>query len=138
MITPTKHTIAHIRSLYSSGLYHKADLMVRFLPYLNGQEDLQNILNYTSYPNIQKDLQNTIFALPLVFKVSEDYHTTLRESAENEFESVKKLKDRAPATFAENKTNALSKLKADLKAINEEFGTVFTTTDVTSRLYRDF
>ena len=138
MITPTKHTIAHIRSLYASGLYHKADLMIRFLPYLEGQEDLQAILNYTKYPEIRKDLQWIIFSLAYIFKASEEYHTTLRESAENEFESVKKLKDRAPATFEEDKKRAVSKLKASLTEINEEFDTTFTLTDVTSRLYRDF
>jgi len=125
----------HIRTLYSSGLYHKADILLRFMKEVQSPQTLTDLLHYKIYPEVLPELRMPIFGLAYIFAASEEYHTTLQSAAIHEHDEMVKDPKNAAATFPEIKSEATTKLTTKLKVINKEFGTSFTAYDIQSRLY---
>lgn len=132
----TSFTIRHIRTLYASGLYHKADIFLRFINDVKSPDTLENILNYSVEPEIAEEFRLNIFCLPFIFEASEEYHHTLRAHAVEEHQRMLEDPKNAAATFEKCKNSATKKLDAKLKFVNSEFGTSFTTYDIQSRIHR--
>ena len=130
-------TVGHIRSLYASGLYHKSDLMLRFITQLKTPETLIKVLNYGIQEEVREDLRMQIFGMSFVFDAADAYHKTLRESAILEHSLMIEDPKNAPAEFEQKKKKAEKILNEKLNFINKEFSTNFTVYDVQSRLFQD-
>lgn len=126
-----------IRVNYASGLYHKADIALNFLVYLNSPKDISGILNYTVMPEVRKDLKGTIVAVEKLLKANNDYQLEVCTLAVEDY--TKSLTGEvSEVIFTTDKKKSESKLKGIIKEINKEYKTTFNFFDVTSRFYREF
>ena len=138
MATLSRQTVEHIRVMYASGLYHKADLAIRFATYMDNPMDIIKVLDYNIYKDIRKDLQLSIYGMAYIFEASDEYHHKLRIAAAYEFENVLVDPRNAPAEFQQVKKFEEGKLRGKLQVINSEFNLSFSLYDIQSRLYRNF
>lgn len=130
----TSFTADHIRTLYTTGLYHKADLYLRFVYELKTPNTLDSVLNYSIYKDVRTDLQMKVFGMPFVHELLEDYHKELRHEAVSEHAAMIEDPANAVANFANVKRRLDAKASEKLKFLNEEFGFSFTVYDIQSRL----
>lgn len=134
----TKHTAGHIRELYASGLYHKADLAVRFIAHFENLEDLNAILCYTMFPEVREDLRMKIFGIPFIQEIAKEYHQELIVAANEEVDNVARLGKDAPNSFPIVQNKATGSLAQKVAFCNKEFGLSFTVNDLKRRIYRGF
>ena len=134
----TKHTAGHIRELYASGLYHKADLAVRFIAHFENLEDLNNVLCYVVFPEVRRDLRIKIFGVPFVQEIAKEYHQELIVAANEEVDNVARLGKDAPNSFPLIQNKADTALALKVSFCNKEFGFSFTVNDLKRRIYRGF
>lgn len=137
MATLSRQVVEQIRVMYASGLYHKADLAIRFATYMDNPLDIAKILDYNMYSDVRDDLRLTIYGIGFIFEASDEYHHKLRLAAASEFENVLIDPKNAPAEFQQIKKFEEGKLRAKLTVINEEFNLSFSVYDIQSRLYRN-
>ena len=135
MDTITPFLADHIRTLYSSGLYHKTDLFLRFITELKAPDNLLKVLNYVVHEDVRPELRIKIFGMAFIFELTDEYHKTLRQAAITEHFNMTEDPKNAPATFTQVKAHADKDLKEKLKFINKEFTTTFTVYDIQSRLH---
>ena len=128
----TKHNVEHIRILYLSGLYHKADLVLRFLTELKEPQELERILNYNVYQEIRPELQLPIYGMVFIKDLSDTYQDTLRHhiELENQFGES----DDYPMAVKKAKKD----LREKLKIINKEFNLSFSPYDLEQRICKFF
>ncbi len=127
-----KHTVNHIRTLYVSGLYHKADLVLRFLSELENPLEIQTILDYNCSPEVRPELRLPIYGIAFIQELSEEYHKTLRVAAEldGQVEGIEE--------FSQAKKKALCKMEDKLSIVNDEFNLSFSSYDIQSRICKFF
>ena len=130
MLELTPHTVGHIRSLFSAGLYHKSEIYLRFHLYFTSPQEFLDILNYTTYPDIRPDLSNRIISLSFVFDLVEEYRQQLRDHV------VADVPEEA-TDFLKCKQQTDNSIEAKIKFINKEFQTDYTLYDIQGRLYKD-
>ena len=131
----SRFIVEQIRVSYASGLYHKADLAVRYSCNLNKPQDILDILEYKIYVDVRQDLRLKIYGMNFIFAVAEDYHKTINEAAQVECENVRFMKQNAPSTLEEVVKRTSDDALERIKQINESFGTTFTLFDIKSRLH---
>ena len=137
MATLSRQIVEQIRVMYASGLYHKADLAIRFATYMDNPLDILKVLDYNIYKDVREDLKLTLFGMSYIFEAADEYHHQLRVSASQEFENVLIDPKNAPAEFQQVKAHQEKLLKGKLLVINKEFNLDFTLYDIQSRLYRN-
>lgn len=132
----TRFTAGHIRSLYSSGLYHKADLFTRFVFEVKTTQGLEDVLNYKVHSDYREDLRLKIVGLGFVQELTDEYHKELQIASIMEHEEMMADPKNAPALFEQTKNKLQKQVREKLKFLNAEFQMSFTPYDIHSRLYR--
>lgn len=135
MATLSRQIVEQIRTMYASGLYHKADLAVRFATYMDNPLDIIKVLDYNIFPDVREDLRLTLYGMAYVFDAADEYHHKLRIAATYEFENVLLDPKNAPAEFQQVKAHEEKVLLGKLNVINKEFNLDFTLYDIQSRIY---
>jgi len=134
MVALSKFIVEQIRVSYASGLYHKADLAVRYSCYFEVPTDIMKVLNYEVFTDVKEELRMKIFAMGYIFAITEEYREAVTIAAIMESEKVVKDSNKASSTIQEVIRNAEKTLKEKLVIINKEFGTSFTPFDLKSRI----
>jgi len=134
MVELTRFTVEQIRVSYASGLYHKADLAVRYSCHFKNPLEIMKVLNYEVFENVREDLKLQIVGINYIDAIKEEYREAIVEAAIVESEKVVKDSNKAAATIQETIKRAEEVLKAKLKLVNKEFNTNFTEHDIKSRL----
>jgi len=134
MVELSKFIVEQIRVCYASGLYHKADLAVRFSCHFENPLEILKVFNYEVFPTVREDLRMKIVGVGFINKLKDEYHRAVTEAALEESLNVCKDKSKASATINETIRNASKTLENKLLMINKEFGTSFSVFDVKSRL----
>jgi hypothetical protein len=134
MVELSKFVVEQIRICYASGLYHKADLAVRFSCHFENPLDILKVFNYEVFPKLREDLRMKIVGVGFINNIKDEYHNTVNRVAIEENESIFKDKSKASAMIDETVRNATKVLAGKLSFINKEFGTSFSVFDVKSRL----
>lgn len=134
MVELTRFTVEQIRVNYASGLYHKADLAVRYSCHFENPLEIMKVLNYEVFENVREDLRLQIVGINYIDAIKEEYREAIVEAAIVESEKVVKDSNKAAATIQETIKVAEEVLRDKLKLVNKEFGTKFTEHDIKSRL----
>ena len=130
-----KFIVEKIRVNYASGLYHKADLAMDFIGYLDNITDIDKILNYNIYPELREDLRMKIYGVNYILALADEYHSRLtRDAQEDYIDGLKGVPINIPLSHKQQE--AEKEMAKKLKIINREFGTGFTVYDIKSRIYR--
>ena len=134
MVELSKFVVEQIRVSYASGLYHKADLAVRYSCHFKNPLDILKVLNYEIFDTVREDLRLQIVGVNFIFEARDEYQDAITLAALTEHEKVVKNNSKASATIQETIKNATKVLEEKLDFINKEFKTSFSVFDVKSRL----
>ena len=135
MATLSRQIVEQIRVMYASGLYHKADLAIRFATYMDNPLDIVKVLDYNIFKDVREDLRMSLYGMAYVFEAADEYHHKLRLAAMYEFENVLVDPKNAPAEFQKIKAFEERKVCKKLLVINKEFNLSFSLYDIQSRIY---
>lgn len=131
MVPITRFVVEQIRELYASGLYHKADLAIRYSCYFEVPTDIVKVLTYEVFEDFREDLRMKIFAISYINMIKEEYQDTILSVAIENNDSPLKVSDEV---LKETVKEAGRILEEKLLIINTEFGTEFSPFDLKSRI----
>ena len=134
MSVPSNHLIAHIRSLYASGLYLPVTLFLEYTVRVGGYDKFNDIISYKLLPEIQEDLYNNVSAIYDIQALASTLKYYLASFAENDMkEDLKELAD----GLQDHRKAVEQKAKKYLAEINATHGSSFTFNDIKRRIATD-